>query len=245
MCREHFEVLGDFPTQEAPDTGQDHMRKADAAKAGALIMIVLGAIGLALVLGTPDVERLRSRVDGVGIWGPGVFFGLYAALALIPVPKAPLTAAGGALFGLWAGAGLALAAALVGAIISFCLGRRLGRDVVDRLIRGRLAHVDALLSDHGLAAVLVVRLVPILPFTAINYASGLSGVRFRHYVLGSALGMVPGSLAYAALGAYGTNPWGLIAAGSALVVLVAGGSWWARRLDPRRAGRTRRDRTHA
>jgi uncharacterized membrane protein YdjX (TVP38/TMEM64 family) len=70
-------------------------------------------------------------------------------------------------------------------------------------------------------------------------------VRFRHYVLGSALGMVPGSLAYAALGAYGTNPWGLIAAGSALVVLVAGGSWWARRLDPRRAGRTRRDRTHA
>jgi len=78
--------------------------------------------------------------------------------------------------------------------------------------------VDALLSDHGLSAVLVVRLVPLVPFIAINYASGLSGVRFRHYVLGSALGMVPGSLAYAALGAYGSNPWGLAAAGSA--------PWW-------------------
>jgi len=221
------------------------MRRAALVKAGALALIVLGAVALALVLGTPDIERLRSRVDAAGPWGPVLFFALYAGLALIPGPKALLTAAGGALFGLWAGAGLALAGALVGAIISFGAGRVLGRDVVDRLIRGRLARVDALLGDHGLAAVLVVRLVPLVPFIAINYASGLSGVRFRHYVLGSALGIVPGSLAYAALGAYGTNPWGLAAAGSALVVLVAGGTWWARRLDPRSTSRATLDRTHA
>jgi len=173
-----------------------------------------------------------------------LFFTLYAGLALIPCPKALLTAAGGALFGLWAGAGLSLAAALVGAIIAFGVGRLLGREAVDCLIRGRLARVDALLADHGLSAVLVVRLVPLVPFIAINYASGLSGVRFRHYVLGSALGMVPGSLAYAALGAYGTNPWGLAAAGSALIVLVVGGSWWARRLDTHRGAHTAADRTH-
>jgi len=221
------------------------MGRAALIKAGALALLVLGAIGLALILGTPDIAAMRSRVDAAGVWGPALFFALYTGLALIPCPKALLTAAGGALFGLWAGAGLALAAALVGAIISFGVGRLLGREAVDRLIRGRLARVDALLSDHGLSAVLVVRLVPLVPFIAINYASGLSGVRFRHYVLGSALGMVPGSLAYAALGAYGTDPWGLAAAGSALVVLVVGGSWWARRLDPRRAGHSTENRTHA
>jgi len=221
------------------------MGRAALIKAGALALLVLGAIGLALILGTPDIAAMRSRVDAAGVWGPALFFALYTGLALIPCPKALLTAAGGALFGLWAGAGLALAAALVGAIISFGVGRLLGREAVDRLIRGRLARVDALLSDHGLSAVLVVRLVPLVPFIAINYASGLSGVRFRHYVLGSALGMVPGSLAYAALGAYGTDPWGLAAAGSALVVLVVGGSWWARRLDPRRAGHSTEDRAHA
>ena len=221
------------------------MNRVALVKAGALALIVLGAVGLTLILGTPDIERLRSQVDAVGVWGPVLFFAVYGALALVPYPKAVLTAAGGALFGLWAGAALSLAGALVGAIISFGVGRILGRDVVDRLIRGRLARVDALLRDHGLAAVLVVRLVPLVPFIAINYAAGLSGVRFRHYALGSAVGMVPGSLAYAALGAYGTNPWGLAAAGSALVVLVAGGSWWARRLDTRRAGRSTEDRTHA
>lgn len=221
------------------------MGRAAALKAGALVLILLGAIGLALVLGTPDIEAMRSRVAEAGAWGPALFFALYVALALIPCPKALLTAAGGALFGLWAGTGLALSAALVGAVISFGLGRQLGRDAVDRLIRGRLARVDALLADHGLSAVLIVRLVPLVPFIAINYASGLTGVTFRHFVVGSAVGMIPGSLAYAALGAYGTNPWGLAAAGSALVVLIVGGSWWARRLNARGAGRATEDRTHA
>ncbi len=221
------------------------MDRAALVKAGALALVLLGAIGLALMLGTPDIAALRSRVDTAGGWGPALFFALYVGLALIPCPKAVLTAAGGALFGLWAGAALSLAAALVGAVISFGVGRLLGRDAVDRLIRGRLAHVDALLADHGLSAVLIVRLVPLVPFIAINYASGLSGVKFGHYVLGSALGMVPGSLAYAALGAYGTEPWGLAAAGSALIILVVGGSWWARRLDARRGDHTAANRTHA
>jgi len=90
-----------------------------------------------------------------------------------------------------------------------------------------------------------VRLVPLVPYIAINYASGLSGVKFRHYALGSALGMVPGSLAYAALGAYGTNPWGLAAAGSALIILAVGGSWWARRLRARQGDSIAAKRTHA
>jgi uncharacterized membrane protein YdjX (TVP38/TMEM64 family) len=211
------------------------MSRANAVRAGLLLTTVLSVIGFALVLDTPDAELFRSHVERAGVWGPLAFFGLYALLALVPVPKALLTAAGGAIFGLWWGAGLALGAALVGAVVCFGWGRLLGRELVDRLARGRLGELDSLLSSHGLAAVLVVRLVPFVPFTAINYASGLTGVRFGHYVLGSALGMIPGSLAYAALGAYGTDPWGLAATASALVVLLVAGSWGARRLRRRQA----------
>ena len=209
------------------------MKRASLARAGVLALIIVAAVALALVFGTPDVGALRSRVGAAGAWGPALFFALYVGLSLIPCPKGLLTAAGGALFGLAAGAGLSLSAALIGAVISFGFGRLLGRETVNRFIRGRLARVDELLSDRGLSAVLLVRLVPLVPYIAINYASGLSGVKFRHYALGSALGMVPGSLAYAALGAYGTNPWGLAAAGSALIFLAVGGSGFARRLSSR------------
>ena len=221
------------------------MSRAAVIKVCALILILLTAVGLTLVFGAPDLAAVRSRVEAAGVWGPALYFALYVALATVPSPIGLVTATGGALFGLWAGAGLSLAGALVGATLSFGVGRLLGREAVDRLIRGRLARVDALLADHGLAAVLVVRLVPLVPFIAINYAAGLSQVRFRHYLLGSAIGMVPGSLAYAALGAYGTSPWGLAAAGSALILLIVVGSWWARRLDARRLGHTAPDRSHA
>ncbi len=221
------------------------MTRAALAKAGALALVVLAAVALALVLGTPDVEALRARVAAAGAWGPALFFGLYVGLSLIPCPKGLLTAAGGALFGLAAGAGLSLGAALIGAVVSFGLGRLLGRETVDRLVRGRLARVDELLRDRGLTAVLLVRLVPLVPYLAVNYASGLSGVRFRHYVLGSAVGMVPGSLAYASLGAYGTSPWGLAAAASALIVLAVGGSWFARRLGRRSDDQETAERDHA
>ena len=213
------------------------MTRSAWQKAALLVLLLSLAIGLTLVLGTPEVHLLKTRVHQAGVWGPVVFFAGYVALSLVPSPKALLTVAGGVLFGFWAGAALALLAALVGAVLSFALGRALGREAVDRLTRGRLARVDELLSTHGLASVLVVRLIPVVPYTAINYAAGLTGVRLRHYALGSALGMVPGSLAYAALGAYGTEPWRVAAAATALVLLVAGGGWWARRLGLRGTGR--------
>lgn len=210
------------------------MSQAAARRGVALGLLVLGAGILILVLGPPDIDAVRTRVEAAGAWGPVLYVLVYVALALIPYPKALLTAAGGALFGLPVGAALALLAALAGAVVSFGLGRLLGRTTVDRLIGGRLARVDALLGDHGLAAVLVLRLAPVVPYIAINYAAGLSAVRLRHFVLGSGLGMIPGTLAYAALGAYGTDPWGLAAAATALVLLLVGGAWWARRLGARR-----------
>ena len=197
-------------------------------------MLVLGLFVAARLGGLPDVAALSASVRSAGAAGGVVFVGGYAVLALVPAPKAALTILGGALYGWWLGAALALLGALVGAVVAFELGRLLGRDAVDRRAGGRLQRVDTLLRDHGLGAVVAVRLVPLVPYTAINYAAGLSGVRRRDYVLGSALGMVPGSIAYAALGAWGAEPWGLFAGGAALVLLVLLGGLLGRRLLARR-----------
>lgn len=197
---------------------------------GALMAVLVTVFVLEQRRGWDDVDVLRDRVDAAGGWGVLVFVVGYAVLVLLPAPKAVLTALGGVLYGLGWGALLSWTAAMIGASVAFGLGRLMGRDAVDRLTRGRAARADELLSQHGLGAVVAVRLVPVLPFTAINYAAGLSAVGWRHYLLGSAVGIIPGSLAYAALGAWGTDPWGIFAGVAVLVVLVVVGGLMGRRL---------------
>lgn len=211
-------------------TGSASERRGALLRLGGLVLVfVTVAVGVQLA-GWDGPEQLREAVEGAGAWGPVLYVLGYAALVLVPTPASVLTILAGALFGLFEGVLLAWLGALLGAVGGFAIGRRLGRPAVDRLLGGRLAQADRVLAHHGLPAVLAVRLVPVFPFTPLNYAAGLVGVRFRHYLLGSALGMLPGATAYAAVGASGANPLGIVVAVAGLVLLVVVGGWWGRRL---------------
>jgi uncharacterized membrane protein YdjX (TVP38/TMEM64 family) len=202
-------------------------------------VLVAAAVTAALVVGAPEAESLRADVDALGGWAPVVFVLGYAAITLLPLPKNVLSVTAGLLFGLTGGVAVVLPGALLGAVAAFGLGRALGRGAVERLTGVRVARVDAALARRGVAAVLVSRLIPVLPFTGINYAAGLTAVRFRDFLLGTAIGVVPGTVAYVAVGAYGTSPtsWPFLAAVGALLALSLGGTWWAARR--RRAGAVR------
>jgi uncharacterized membrane protein YdjX (TVP38/TMEM64 family) len=195
---------------------------------GALLVVLVAA---AVVVGVPDADVLRAQVAGLGPAAPAVFVLLYAAVTLLPLPKNVITAVAGLLFGLVDGVLLVLPGAVLGALAAFGLGRWLGRDAVERFTGTRVARVDALLARRGLVAILVSRLVPVLPFTGINYAAGLTAIRLRDFVLGTAIGIVPGTVAYVALGAYGTSPtsWPFVTAVAVLLVLSLGGAWFASR----------------
>lgn len=206
------------------------MSRSALIKAGLLLALV-AAMFLAVRLGLlPDVDTLRERVRATGALGWLVFVTAYAVLVLFPAPAAVLTVTGGALFGVVGGSLLVLVGATIGAVMSFEIGRLLGRGAVSRVTKGRLHRVQQLLGDHGLAAVVAVRLVPLVPFMAINYGAGLSAVSRRDYVLGTMVGMVPGIVAYCAVGAYGTDPLLLAVSLAALVVLVLLGGVWGRRI---------------
>ncbi|MCE0486547.1 TVP38/TMEM64 family protein [Ornithinimicrobium sediminis] len=199
-------------------------------RAALLVVLLAAAAAAAWTVGSPDVARLRAQVDAAGLWAPAVFVAGYALWSLLPVPKNVVTVLAGGLFGFLSGAMLAWLGAMLGAVAAFGVARWLGRDGVDALLRGRLRQVDARLRDRGLVALLTVRLVPVLPFTVINYGAGVTGVTLRDYVLGTALGMLPGTLAYAAIGAFGvTRPWAVWVAAGVLVVLVVVGGGLARR----------------
>ncbi|HXV94253.1 MAG TPA: VTT domain-containing protein, partial [Pseudonocardia sp.] len=171
------------------------------------------------------VADAREWVAGAGWAAPVLFAVLYAGLALTPTPVTVMTLAAGLLFGLPVGLPVALAGAVTAAAVAFALSRVLGREPVERFAGARVARLDELFREHGLPAVVAVRLVPLVPFTALNYACGLTAVRTRDYLLGTVAGILPGITAFVAVGAYGASPGSppfLLAVGVLVVLGIAG-----------------------
>ncbi|MGL5866237.1 MAG: TVP38/TMEM64 family protein [Dermatophilaceae bacterium] len=199
-----------------------------------LVVLLLGG-GLTVVLLGGDLDVVAAAVSASGGWGPLVYLVLHIVLTLIPVPRSLLATIAGALFGMTWGVALSWAGSVAAAVVGFVVARRLGRRAVERLVGARLGHLDDLARRHGVLAEVVARLTPVIPFTAVNYGSGLSAMRPRDYVVGTAVGVVPGSVAYVAVGATaGRDFTTVVLAGGAGVALLAGAALLARRLrrDP-------------
>ncbi|MEW1808334.1 TVP38/TMEM64 family protein [Pseudarthrobacter sp. NPDC080039] len=205
-------------------------RRRAALRLGVLVLLVAAAAVAILVAPLPPVEQIRSYLGSTGWWGTAAFILGYAMLTLAPVPKSILSVAAGLVFGFAGGVAVVVASAMLGSVAAFWLGRWLGREAVERFTGGRVEKVDQLLHRRGLVAVIGVRLVPVLPFTAINYAAGLSSIRWWPYFLGTAIGILPGTVSFVTLGAFGSQPgWQLNTALGALAVLTVAGLVVARR----------------
>jgi len=130
---------------------------------------------------------------------PGVapgFVVAYAIAAGLGLPGSVFTLAGGALFGTLLGTLLNWIGATIGATIAYLIARSLGRDAVRKLLGKHAGALDRAVADGGFANLLRLRLIPIVPFNALNFGAGLAGVPLRSYVLATALGILPGTAVY-------------------------------------------------
>ncbi len=174
-----------------------------------VLKVLLGVAALAglVVLGRLAggyVPVFREWVNGLGLWGPLVFIGGYAAAVVAFVPASALTLAGGAIFGLARGTLYVFAAATLGSSLAFLVSRYWARGPIERKLAGneRFASIDRAVGEQGRKIVFLLRLSPVFPFNLLNYALGLTQVRFADYVI-AALGMLPGTLLYVYLGTVG------------------------------------------
>jgi uncharacterized membrane protein YdjX (TVP38/TMEM64 family) len=211
-----------------------------------LLAVALGLAAVAVEIGVPPLEVIRGWVAAAGWAGPVLYAALYAGLSLTPVPASVLSVGGGVLFGLGLGLPVVMVGAVLGAAAGFALARRLGRGSVERLQEragygaARLTRLDDLLRRRGLLAMTTIRLAPILPFAVLNMACGLTSVRTRDYVVGSAIGMTPGAAALVAIGTYGADPGSLpfLISVAGLVLVIVIGAVLARRRHDGAACRT-------
>ncbi|MGE3811181.1 MAG: TVP38/TMEM64 family protein [Candidatus Nanopelagicales bacterium] len=177
------------------------------------------------------VDDLRTAVEATGPLGPVAFLIAYALLTVALVPGTIPSLAAGALFGPVWGSVLTIAGATAGAVGAFEIARRIGRDRTRRLTGDRVLQADAWLGGRGISGVVALRLLPVLPFNALNYAFGLSSVGRRDHVLGTVVGIIPGSVAFVALGNSIADPGstGFLLSLSAVAALAAASAARTRR----------------
>jgi len=172
------------------------------------IALVAGLVTAALTLPIDDwLLALVGWVRAVGAAGVAVYAAVYVTATLLLLPGSALTAGAGFAYGpLW-GALLVSPVSVLAATLAFVLGRTVARDWVARRVSRapRFAAVDEAIGHSGFKIVLLLRLSPLFPFNLLNYGLGLTRVRLRDYVLGSFLGMLPGTALYVYLGSLVTS----------------------------------------
>ncbi len=178
--------------------------KTDRVVRVALLGLLVLAAGAALLF-LPVRAWLNDflvAVKGLGIWGPVLLAAAYVPAAVFCVPGTLLTLGAGCAFGIVTGCVAMSFGSVAGASAAFLVGRFLARDWVEQRIarHPKFRAIDQAVAEQGFKIVLLTRLSPAFPFTLLNYAFGLTRVRFRDYLLASWIGMFPGTVMYVYLG---------------------------------------------
>jgi uncharacterized membrane protein YdjX (TVP38/TMEM64 family) len=170
-----------------------------ARVAAVAVPVLVGIAGARLL--APWLPQFAGTMHGVGAWAPALFVIAYVIATLFMLPAFLLIIVGGAVFGMVEGTVLSMVGALLGGTCAFLVARYFARDLVARRVAAHpaLAAIDRTIGEDGMKLVFLVRLASVVPFVLTNYALGVTRVRFRDFVIGSA-GLVPTVLTYAAYG---------------------------------------------
>ncbi|MFZ0257745.1 MAG: VTT domain-containing protein [Gammaproteobacteria bacterium] len=259
------EVPADVDEQVPDGTLIDPERPIDVEKIGNHIVpkehrklashrLVVSAAALLMLLALAAAWRwtpLGEWLD-IGMWAeqlanlrgswavPVIVLSTFVVASLAAVPITLLIVAAGAIFGPFYGFVYAMAGAELSAIVTYFIGEHLGRQTLRRWAGSRIHRVSQILGRRGLLTVVLIRLVPVAPFTVVNLVAGASHIRLRDFAIGSLVGITPGVLALTVFSdrivAAVQKPELLSFAILAIVVLLmAFGAWALRRWLPHRA----------
>ncbi|MEM7491579.1 MAG: TVP38/TMEM64 family protein [Pseudomonadota bacterium] len=191
-------------TRPEPPSSADGARPVPAWKLllWPAILVVL-AFGMWLLPWHDWVPLMRDWVASHGAWGGVVFVAVYVVVVILPLPAAAMSIAGGLAFGWW-GYPLSMLGSVLGAIPPYMIGRHWLRGPLMRRFAGpRVRAADRAIGNNALIFVTLLRLTPILPFTAQNWLLGLTAIRLKPYLGATVIGLAPGTLAMVWIGAMG------------------------------------------
>ncbi len=175
------------------------MKSKNTILAIGLFWIVATIIGVVLIGGI-DRQQLQLWLLKMGVWAPVLYIFIYSIATICILPSTPLNLTGGAIFGVVWGTIWTSIAAILAAILAFGFSRTIGRNLVSQKLAGKWEQIDREMHRGGFFYMFAIRLLPLIPYGLVNFAAGLTSIKFRDYFLGTLLGTVPGILPFVMMG---------------------------------------------
>lgn len=172
----------------------------------ALIIMLLVLLWLAFNVRLPSAEALQTMIAAWGWAAWLAFIGIYALVALTPIPVTVMAVTAGLLFGVMEGTILSVIGVLLGCWGGYWIARGLGRQATAKILGSHYQTAEQHLDQAGFQAVVMLRLLPGFPYWPINYGSGAFGVSQRDFLLASALSIIPGQISLVAIGSFISVP---------------------------------------
>jgi uncharacterized membrane protein YdjX (TVP38/TMEM64 family) len=168
-------------------------------------LLIFGTIayrtsGLQHELNLKGIDHLRAHALAYGWRGMAVYTAVYIACLAVGMPNLPFQLAAGAIYGIWPAYVMMFIGVNLGALGAFLVARYLGRRSLEQLVGHKLIDLNRAIERKGNRYLLVLRLIPMVPFNAVNFASGLSRMRISVYIAATVIGTIPLTLLHVSVG---------------------------------------------
>jgi uncharacterized membrane protein YdjX (TVP38/TMEM64 family) len=148
-----------------------------------------------------DVDALQAQLQSLGAWGAFVVVALILAHAVVFFPAEIVNATAGLTFGFWVALPIVMVSWVLSGLIAYWLGRVAGRPLAVRLAgERRVAAAERLIDRTGAPALLLARLIPLVPYSLVGYLAGAARVPVWRYTWTSFVGVLPITAAATYLG---------------------------------------------
>lgn len=166
--------------------------------------ILIFAFAASCLLGSQHIKHLtpmaiRDFLIGWGAFAPIIYILLFTFVPLTLFPDAVLAISAGLVFGIVPGAIYTMLGAVSGGTLAFLITRSLSHEMIEKKLKDH-QKLSTMIESRGFMIVLIMRLIPLIPFDVISYAAGATNIKYKDYLLATILGITPGVTILVAMG---------------------------------------------
>ncbi|SMC23795.1 Uncharacterized membrane protein YdjX, TVP38/TMEM64 family, SNARE-associated domain [Clostridium acidisoli DSM 12555] len=166
-----------------------------------VIIILLSIFRFRNILPNINPKYLRHYILRYGKFSSLVFIIIYSLRPIVLIiPASLLSIIAGNIFGSFYAFIFSMIGCFFSATLAFFLGRALGKPFVDKILKGKTLKIDSELEKRGFLIMFLMRLSFVFPYDALSYASGLTKVKYKDFIMGTILGIIPEMFIYSYIG---------------------------------------------